>query len=301
MKLISIASGGGLFPSTPDSEFVKVPFFFHGEPVASAFWGISLLKAGSMRFRWNEENPNREKIENYIQKISPNPCSGSCVGEKRVCDCKKSVVPVELVHSKIVVEAKTKDDTLGLKADGIVTKNRFLVPCVTVADCVPLFLYDTKTGAFGAFHSGWKGTGIIGGGVRKMAELYGSKPENIAAAIGPHIGNCCYFVDGERAEYFRENFTEDCVEEDSSKMGEKLRFKLSLTKANLAVLEKSGILEENIVVSTDCTCCSKFGDEKFGDRKNVFGSFRRQAAFLDLPNDEKSKSMTVQAAFCFVE
>ena len=301
MKWISIASGGEPFSAKPDSEFVKVPFYFRGEPVASAFWGMSLLKAGSMRFRWNEENPNRKKIESYIQKVSTHSCSGSCVGEKRVCDCKKSVVPVELVHSKIVVEAKTKDDTLGLRADGIVTKNRFLVPCVTVADCVPLFLYDTKTGAFGAFHSGWKGTGIIGEGVGKMAELYGSRPEDIAAAIGPHTGSCCYFVDEERAEYFRENFTEDCVEEDSSKMGEKLRFRLSLTKANLAVLERSGVLEENIVVSTDCTCCSDFGFEKFGGKKNVFGSFRRQAAFLDLPNDEKSKAMTVQAAFCFVE
>ena len=76
--------------------------------------------------------------------------------------------------------------------------------------------------------------------------------------------------------------------------GKLLNYSLDLTKANLFVLKKAGILEENITVATDCTCCSKFSDGK-----NVFGSFRRQAAFLpeSVSLDEKSRAMTVQAAF----
>lgn len=280
-----------------DSEFVTVPFYFGGKPIDSAFWGMTLLNAGSMRFRWNETNPNREKIIHYIEKASPHVCSGNCVGEKRICDCMRKVVPVELIHSKIVVELKNEGDTQNVQADGIVTKNRFLVPTVTVADCVPLFLYDTETGAFGSFHSGWKGTGIIGEGVRKMTGLYGSNSASVCAAIGPHIGSCCYEVDESRAEYFRNNFGSGCVSESVDCDGVK-RFNLSLTKANLSVLEKSGIRDENIVVATDCTCCSKI--ENSVGKKNAFGSFRRQAAYLDLPNEAKSKSMTVQAAFCFV-
>ncbi|MCR5123595.1 MAG: polyphenol oxidase family protein [Treponema sp.] len=287
-----------------DSEFVTVPFYFGGKPLGSAFWGMTLLNAGTMRFRWNETNPNREKIINYIEKASPHVCSGNCIGEKRICDCKRKIVPVELIHSKIVVESKTEGDTQNVQADGIVTKNRFLVPTVTVADCVPLFLYDTETGAFGSFHSGWKGTGIIGEGVRKMTELYGSKPESICAAIGPHIGDCCYMVDEERAGYFRSSFGGDCVSEiaDSENENCRTKFALSLTKANLFVLEKAGVKSENIVVATDCTCCSAVESSLNieNGKKNVFGSFRRQAAFLDLPNEAKSKSMTVQAAFCFV-
>ena len=44
----------------------------------------------------------------------------------------------------------------------MITKNPSLMPVVTVADCMPLYLYDSVSGVFGVVHSGWKGTGIIG-------------------------------------------------------------------------------------------------------------------------------------------
>lgn len=285
----------GLSPE--DKKFVLLPFYFGGKPLVDSDernfprWGMTLLRAGTMRFRWNEENPNREKFFDEILATN------------------KHIVPIELIHSKIVVEAEDSDNTKNVKADGIITKNRDLIPTVTVADCVPVFLFDTKTRAFGVFHSGWKGTGIAGVGVQKMKDVFGSKPEDISAAIGPHIGKCCYCIDEERAEYFRKNFGEKCVSkiEDCRvapcndtfrKSGNdnlsKFPYSLSLTEANLFVLKNAGIKEENIVVATDCTCCSKFSNGK-----NVFGSFRRQAAFLppEITKEERSKSMTVQAAF----
>lgn len=269
-------------------KFILLPFYFDGKPLSgekSPRWGMTLLSAGTMRFRWSEKNENRDKIFEEILE------SQNSQGKK--------IVPIELIHSKIVVEAKNYGDTQNLQADGIVTNNRNLIPTVTVADCVPIFLYDTKTGAFGAFHSGWKGTGIAENGVKKMAELYGSKPENICAAIGPHIQGCCYSVDEERAKYFIENFGKDCVSENTSENHDKkFSYALSLTQANLFVLKKAGIKEENIVAAKDCTCCTKFADGK-----NVFGSFRRQAASLpakilkNLSKEEISRKMTVQAAF----
>ena len=243
---------------------------------------MTLLSAGSMRFRWNEVNENRIAT---LKSIFPN----------------NEIVPLELIHSKIVFEAKSAGDTQGLQGDGIVTNNSLLVPVVTVADCGPIFLYDKETMAFGAFHSGWKGTGIAGAGVEKLIELYGSKLENICAAIGPHIGQCCYFVDEERAEYFTNNFGKACIKKAESfatledkKLAERFPYRLSLTEANIAVLRKIGIKEENIVAVQDCTCCTKFSNGE-----NIFGSFRRQAAFLppEVDADTRSRSMTVQAAF----
>ena len=251
------AAGGG--------EFVMCPFYFDSKPLENApKWGMTLLKAGSMRFRWNETNENRKKLEEWFGA--------------------NKLLPIELIHSKIVVRAENPGDTDNVQGDGIVTKNRSLVPTVTVADCVPIFLYDTETGAFGIFHSGWKGTGIAGVGVEKMAEWFGSRPERISAAIGPHIGSCCYAVDGERAKFFAENFGENSVSGNN----------LSLTEANTFVLKQAGVKEENIVVADDCTYCSKFVDGR-----NVFGSFRREAAFLSpkITPEERSKLMTVQAAF----
>lgn len=265
------------------SQFVLSPFYFNSEPLDSPEfpkWGMSLLSAGSMRFRWNEENPNRQKISDFL---------------------KKTVLPVELIHSKIVVVAENENDTKMIQADGIITRNPNLVPAITIADCVPIFLFDKETKAFGAFHSGWKGTGICGEGVRKMQETYGSKPENICAAIGPHIGDCCYFVDKSRADYFIENFgkntIKECADSEIKVENKDFRFRLSLTEANLSVLKNAGVKEENIVVAKDCTCCSTFQNGK-----NVFGSFRREAAFLppEIDSETRSKSMTVQSGFTYI-
>ena len=288
-----------LEPISRNARFVTFSFYYNGAPLESsesekhARWGMTLLSAGTMRFRWNETNENRDKtLKEIFVEIKKPVCLGNCSSAEGICDCKLKPAPIELIHSKIVVEAKNEGDTKGLQADGIVTKNPLLVPTVTVADCVPIFLYDKETKAIGAFHSGWKGTGIAGVGVKKFVELYGSKRENISAAIGAHIGDCCYFVDEERAEYFMKNFGENCV-----KKSENGKFMLSLTEANLFVLKNAGIREENIVVAEDCTCCTKFASGE-----NVFGSFRRQAAFLPsgISPDERSRAMTVQAAFLFM-
>ena len=288
-----------------ESKYILLSFYYNGgalESAQHARWGMTLLTAGTMRFRWNETNENRTKVLKEILTEIKNPvCSGNCSSSEGVCDCKLKSVPIELIHSKIVVEAKEACDTKGLQGDGIVTLNPLLVPTVTVADCVPIFLYDKETKAIGAFHSGWKGTGIAGVGVEKMIELYGSKRENICAAIGPHIGSCCYFVDEERAEYFTKNFGEKCVEKATTfknqkdeELAKRFPYRLSLTEANLYVLKNAGIREENIVVAQDCTCCTKFENGQ-----NIFGSFRRQAAFLpqSLTAEEKSRLMCVQAAF----
>lgn len=306
-----------------DKKFFIFPFYFDGKPLTNSDsngsdekfprWGMTLLRAGTMRFRWNEENLNREKIFSEIltayHSESGEESSKSVIlsEAKQARQNNKKVVPLELIHSKIVVDAESENDTKNVQADGIITRNPDLIPTITIADCVPIFLLDTKTRAFGIFHSGWKGTGIAGIGIQKMREIFGSKPEDISAAIGPHIQKCCYCIDEERAKYFKENFGEKCiskigdcqVKSGNGKFGNssdftKFPYSLSLTEANLFVLKNAGIKEENIVVATDCTCCSKFSNGK-----NVFGSFRRQAAFLpaDVDKEKRSRSMTVQAAF----
>ena len=256
-------------------------------------WGITMLAAGSMRFRWNETNPNRDKFLAALCARYGN----------------KSVVPLELIHSQKVLEARAAGDTHGLQGDGIITQNAALVPVVTAADCVPLYFYDCGTGAFGAAHSGWKGTGIAARVVQEMARKYGSKPRDILAAIGPHIHDCCYTVDGERAKYFCDNFGSDCVREvlqdrnggafganQKTSQGQNggaaagQKYALSLLRANLNCLSAAGVLEENIVAAKNCTACDA-----------RFGSFRRQAAALDVPQEEKSRLFTTQAAFVIIE
>lgn len=259
-------------PLLSGKKFISSCFIRNGKPAEEpAVWGMTVRSAGSMRFRWNEENPAREKLLSEI--------AGPC-----------SVVPVQLDHTKIVYLIEEKCDTFQKIGDGLITRNRNLMPVVTVADCMPLYFSDNETGFFGIVHSGWKGTGIAAEAVSLAVEKYGARRENISVAIGAHIRSCCYIVNKERADYFSRNFTEDCVSllrdgeipceglPVSWNNGSGPFFRLSLEKANLAVLAKAGIRDENIVVSKDCTC-----------HNPEFGSNRRETA--------SGTEFTVQAAF----
>ncbi len=277
-----------------DSKYFLMPFYLNGKTIESGKkWGMTLLAADSMRFRWNEQHERRTQMLFKVARDNRiKPCPGDCAEPGKKCDCKAKPVSLELIHSKIVYELKDGTETYQKQGDGMITDNLLLMPVVTVADCVPIFFYDSVNNVFGVVHSGWKGTGIIGDAIKTAVEKYGCNVKNISVAIGPHIGDCCYDVYGERVEYFLNNFGLKTITEKTENNEKK--YMLSLTEANLSVLRNAGVPEENIVVATDCTCCTKFGDGT-----NVFGSFRRQAAFLpgEMTTEERSKKMTVQAAF----
>ena len=72
--------------------------------------------------------------------------------------------------------------------------------------------------------------------IELAGKMYGARIENFCVVMGPHIRECCYTVDEERAKYFRVNFTPDCVSRVSK---DSSSWSLSLLKANLAVLREA--------------------------------------------------------------
>ena len=245
-------------------DFVSGLFYFHGRPLNDgARWGMSLKKAGSMSFRWEEENPVRNA---FLSSLAPD----------------KTVAQVELIHSRTVFAVSSAQELEGRTGDGIITQNRNLLPVVTVADCMPIFLYEPVSRVFGTLHSGWKGTGIVREALLLAQKVYGSDIRNFCVVMGPHIHDCCYKIDEERAQYFRVNFCPECISQRDG------AFYLSLAKANIHVLLELGVSEDSIVCSSDCTCCSL-----------EFGSFRRQTASLpaSMPMEEKRRHFAVQAAW----
>ncbi len=298
---------------------ILLPFYKDGEPLTEAAyprWGMSLRAAGSMRFRWNEQNPRRER---FLRKLCADPLSACAalgstadgtvcgvnakhtVGELRPhSEKERTPVFTELIHSKIVHDVPNVVAAArlqGATGDGVITADRTLVPVVTVADCMPLYLYDERTGVFGAFHSGWKGTGIIGEGIALAEKNYGARREELCVAIGAHIQRCCYVVDEARAAFFAEAFTPQAVASlhEYNAEGKRL-YALSLLEANLSVLRAAGVRSCNIVAASDCTVCTQLLPHAY----YPFGSFRRQAAFMpdSLSPNVRSRLMTVQAAFC---
>ncbi len=245
--------------------------------------GISLLSAGSMRFRWNETNPNRERFFSNCGIDSRNVVPVELVHSQKVCAVSSAPLPF---GTGLTEQTRFGADS-GLIADGVISQSPALVPSVTVADCMPLYLFDPVSGAGGVVHSGWKGTGIVAEAIKLAAVLYGAKAENFSVVIGPCIDDCCYSVDRARAEYFASGFG-GCVKKIENPQNPDFPFQLSLRKANLFVLENAGVKAENVAVCTDCTSCSPF-----------LGSHRRQTRHLpwDIDLDTRLKSFTPMAAF----
>ncbi len=87
------------------------------------------------------------------------------------------------------------------EADVVLTAAPGTACGVKIADCVPVLLADSVTGAVAAIHSGWQGTAVdvVGAGVDALRRLLGNDG-HLIAAIGPHIEACCFEVGEDVAE-----------------------------------------------------------------------------------------------------
>ena len=184
------------------------------------------------------------------------------------------VYAVRQVHSRrvLTVRGEVPSELAAAEADGLVTDRREALLTVTVADCLPIFLYDRSGRAFALVHSGWKGTGIAVEAVHRLEKEFGIAPEELEAVIGPGIGACCYEVDGSRAEGFRRDFGERTVRRQSAPDGE--RWFLDLRAANAELLSATGVRE--VHAAAECTACTP---ELASFRRDGSG-FRRMAAFI---------------------
>jgi YfiH family protein len=86
---------------------------------------------------------------------------------------------------------------LAPEADAVFATEPGVVVGVVTADCVPILLACARGAGVAAVHAGWRGLarGVVEAGVLELARASGAPPARIAAAIGPHIGACCYEVD----------------------------------------------------------------------------------------------------------
>lgn len=191
-----------------------------------------------------------------------------------------AVLAVRQVHSRVVRVAESASPFASLPdGDGIITRNPELVPSVTVADCMPIWIFDPVTGCFGVLHSGWKGTGILRTAVELARDEWGAKPADFRVILGPHIRDCCYTVDRERAEYFERAFGPSCVALDAAREaeGNQWPYRLSLAVANRSLAASIGIRSENIVDAGACTSCE---GEYGSNRREGPDRFTHMAAFI---------------------
>ncbi len=163
--------------------------------------------------------------------------------------------------------------------DGLITDEPGVILSTFYADCVPLYFVDPVHKAIGLSHSGWRGTvGRMGQKtLEAMEKAYGTKPEEVVAAIGPSICQDCYEISEDVAKHFYKEFQGHGEEILIDKRNGK--YQLDLWKTNEIVLLEAGILPEHLAVTNICTCCN--AEVLFSHRASQ-GKRGNLAAFLML-------------------
>jgi hypothetical protein len=241
--------------------------------------GVSGVYGGnSLNLGWTKEDDASAVIENrrrFVEAIGGKP------------DDKPGLVLVGVrqIHSAIVHPLSTTDGAREgklataegkavLEGDGLITALPGVLIGVGTADCVPVLVVDTSKRVVAAFHAGWRGSAarIVENGIEKMRQIYGSRPEDLVAAIGPSIGPCCYAVGDEVQSEFASKFDDakhlfnEVDQPEPWRAGETLnssqessmgrRFYLDLWEANRRQLLNAGLKETQMNILKECTACS---------------------------------------------
>ncbi len=133
--------------------------------------------------------------------------------------------------------------------DALVTDTPGIALTVTVADCAPVFLFDTRKKAVACVHAGWRGTEqrIVEKTIEVLVKQFGSNPRDILAWIGPCAGVCCYEVGEDVAKKFDARYL-------NRRDG---KIYLNVGKSNEDQLRGAGVPERNTEAIGDCTICGK--------------------------------------------
>ncbi|MBD0369435.1 MAG: peptidoglycan editing factor PgeF [Pyrinomonadaceae bacterium] len=189
----------------------------------------------------------------------------------RLFDGDWQLTAVWQMHSADVRIVRDREDARSdqVRCDALTTNAAGILLAVKSADCVPVILGDQRTGACAAVHAGWRGTvaRIVERTLERMSAQYGTRAEDVRAAIGPAAGGCCYEVGAEVIEAFRSNFDDADSLFQPTREGHAL---IDLQRANRNQLIQSGVKSERIHTAPFCTMC----------RTDLFFSYRREKSTL---------------------
>ncbi|KXK06219.1 MAG: Multi-copper polyphenol oxidoreductase laccase [Chlorobi bacterium OLB4] len=116
---------------------------------------------------------------------------------------------------------------------------------VSVADCLPVFLYDPGKKIVAGIHAGWRGTvgEIVKKTIGKLSKEFNCLPDKLIAFMGPCISQDKFEVGEEVGMLFA----------DEVKYFRKGKYFIDIRGDNHRQLLESGVKEENIENNYQCT------------------------------------------------
>ena len=158
------------------------------------------------------------------------------------------LVHARQVHGRRVLRVPPLPE--GAEADALVTETPGAAVGVYTADCVPILLADPSGRAVAAVHAGWRGSAerVVEEAARALSETVRCSPDALLAALGPHVGPCCYEVD----DPVRAAIGAEPVFAPSDRPR---HYRLDLFELNRLQLVRAGLRAERIDRVPGCTAC----------------------------------------------
>ena len=175
----------------------------------------------------------------------------------------KDTISIKQIHSPKVIVVGEKERGISdskLEGDGLITRQKGIYLTVTIADCLPVLIYDPTLEIVGVIHAGWRG--IIGQIIPRAVEQFkshGSEPQNLVIGVGPGICQKHFVVKNDVLEKFRGSYPSATFVRNHDGY-------VDLKKAVLINLKHAGVPRHNVEIATDCPVC----------HNGIYGSFRKE-------------------------
>ena len=206
---------------------------------------------------------NKEKLDNetYQKAIQDYQNLAQVIGSKvehLVKTNQEHTDEVKIVKEKIKLQEPDFNLEQYNKTDGLITNQPNIMLASTNADCILLLFFDPVKKVISNVHSGWKGTlqRISVKTVKKMKEKFDCNPKDILCCICPSIRQCHFEVEKEVKDKFKEEFQElDEIGEIIQETVPNQKWHIDTIKINQIILQKEGLMAENIIDSHICSVC----------------------------------------------
>ena len=268
MAVLASRKSGSRVKALQSPRLKKLPWLVHG--FSTRVGGITTTYGGKTLNLGLTKDDARENVEKNRSKLL---LSIGAMNKRKPWP----MVSLRQIHSDVIHIVRSAP-TGPLRGDGLITNVPGIILAVMTADCLPVLLADKRNKVVGAFHAGWRGTvqRIAEKGLGIMRREFGTQPDNVFAAIGPGIQQCCYEVGQDLKDQFESQFSYgselfqevkhyDDVHEKYPLLFMNMRapghgdqcikLHLSLREANRRQLLEAGVPQKQISALEDCTSC----------------------------------------------
>jgi len=221
-------------------------------------WSISIKKDGAMKIVRqgnNKEVINRRK--EYFIKQGINY---------------KRVVSAELKHGNNIKIVNQKQAGKIIKnCDGLITQDKDLFLSITVADCLPIFIFSPQKQTVAIIHAGWRNIlqKIAVKAIKIMINKFACQASEIIVYFGPHIKKCHFSVKKEIVDKFI-NYQGVITKKGGN-------YYIDLAEVVRMQLAGQGIKAGKIRISAECTYCLK---KYFSQRRDKAKPIQAMIAYI---------------------